>query len=709
MINNKKDVKRLESEVNHILENCNLFSEEHFNNQIKDAWQTLKRIKVRENVKTIPIDTISTLEKGLPVNVLVENGFRSLYDIRDQSAADLMYIDGIGEKYADSIAEAVSKITESVYQQAKPRIDPDDLSGAEIDLLESIYRKWELLPTLESLHTDADYLHQTIIPDMETAKNKKGFVGSLFQSKTEKEQIKAAFDRLNAYQENLESIYQKLDKIIPYTVDRDALIQHFVKENAAYYTEIEKVTDFEQTEEAEDLPAGIVETIRNTTLDTTGLKIALRQYQTFGAKYALYYRRTLLGDEMGLGKTIQALAMVNHLSQRNQKYALVVCPLSVLANWKREIEQHSELKTFIFHGRNRDAEFAKWQAQTGVILTTYEHTLHMNLEEEQPVDALIVDEAHYVKNPEAKRSQRIYQLAANVEYVLFMSGTPLENRLDEMKQLMSVLQPDIAEKLSEKLHLLMPNEFRQLVAPVYLRRNRKDVLAELPELEIIPQWTNFGEEEEEHYQQAVMAGQLMLMRRAAWLGGTPGKSPKLEKLLDICQEAYENGQKVLVFSFFRDVIDTIQRHVNDRTFEAITGDVSNARRQEIIDAFTDARPGSVLVSQISAGGVGLNIQAANIVVLCEPQWKPSTEEQAISRAYRMGQSRNVIVYRLLTEESIDGTMLEILGEKANLFDLYARESDVASLALQEHEESEEESIKKKVLKLEQERLEQYVG
>lgn len=100
----------------------------------------------------------------------------------------------------------------------------------------------------------------------------------------------------------------------------------------------------------------------------------------------------------------------------------------------------------------------------------------------------------------------------------------------------------------------------------------------------------------------------------------------------------------------------------------------------------------------------MNIQAANVVILCEPQWKPSTEEQAISRAYRMGQSREVVVYRLLTEDSIDATMLEVLGEKANLFDLYARESQVASMAMSKLEEVDEESLKKKVLEMEKERL-----
>src|SRR5690606_20961465 len=143
-----------------------------------------------------------------------------------------------------------------------------------------------------------------------------------------------------------------------------------------------------------------------------------------------------------------------------------------------------------------------WQSNSGVLITTYEQTLRMNFEDNHELDALIVDEAHYVKNPGAKRSQSVYKLAAIAEYVLFMSGTPIENRLEEMKQLISILQPDIAEQLSTELHLLQPSEFKQVVAPVYLRRNRKDVLSELPELEIVPLWMDFGEEEERFYHQA---------------------------------------------------------------------------------------------------------------------------------------------------------------------------------------------------------------
>src|SRR5699024_2259345 len=129
--------------------------------------------------------------------------------------------------------------------------------------------------------------------------------------------------------------------------------------------------------------------------------------------------------------------------------------------------------------------------------------------------------------------------------------------------------------------------------------------------------------------------------------------------------------------FFRDVIEQVQRHVAESKFPAITGDIPNEDRQEMIDTFTSAPSESVVTAQIMAGAVGLNIQVANSIVLCDAQWKPSTEEQAIGRAYRMGQTRNVVVYRLLTEDSIDVSMLELLGENSKLFDMYARDSEVA--------------------------------
>jgi SNF2 family DNA or RNA helicase len=168
----------------------------------------------------------------------------------------------------------------------------------------------------------------------------------------------------------------------------------------------------------------------------------------------------------------------------------------------------------------------------------------------------------------------------------------------------------------------------------------------------------------------------MAMRRAAYAPGAISGSAKLARLTDLVEEATANDRKVVVFSYFKDVIATVERVLGHLVVGVITGAVAPVERQRLVDAFTDlGRPG-VLVSQVEAGGVGLNIQAASVVILTEPQWKPTTEEQAIARCHRMGQVRPVNVHRLLALDSVDQRMLEILARKSSLFDEYVRRSDL---------------------------------
>lgn len=545
-------------------------------------------------------------------------------------------------------------------------------------------------------------------PLIDTGLKQRNIFMQLFQSRTEIHNIHQAIEMLHQHNHSqiLTDIEQAVKQYESIRPSNKELRKDFIENNAQYYVDLEMIGEIRVPLQDGDLPSEIVNAVNNFELHTEGLNLTLRHYQAFGAKYALIMKRTLLGDEMGLGKTIQALAVYHHLTNLDKRYCLVVCPLSVTANWKREIEKFSNHPAYIFHGNNREETFNTWQKTGGVIITTYEHTAHMNFENAIAPDFLVVDEAHFVKNKNAKRSKNVYALSELSEYVLFMSGTPLENRLDEMKQLISVLQPEIARSITQELHVLRPKDFKAHIAPVYLRRNREDVLGELPDLEVIEFWSHLSDVEERNYYQALSEGHLMNMRRAAFSGGSREASAKLDHLLDICEEAHENGHKVLVFSFFRDVIDIVQSHLKEPRFEPITGDVPNERRQEIIDEFSKSDTGSVLCLQIIAGGVGLNIQAASTIILCEPQWKPSTEVQAIGRAYRMGQTRKVIVYRLLSENTIDSTMLELLGDKAQLFDMYAKDSAVADKALPtlDVSPSEETSLQKEVMKKEQERL-----
>jgi SNF2 family DNA or RNA helicase len=219
--------------------------------------------------------------------------------------------------------------------------------------------------------------------------------------------------------------------------------------------------------------------------------------------------------------------------------------------------------------------------------------------------------------------------------------------------------------------------FRRAAAPVYLRRNQSDVLTELPELVQVEEWEQFGPVDGAAYREAVGQGNFMAMRRAAFAVENPRDSAKLVRLLEIAAEAMSNGRKVVVFSYFRDVLETVASALGRNTYGPVTGETSTVKRQQIVDSFTDARQPGVLVAQIEAGGIGLNIQAASVVVLCEPQVKPSIEAQAIARAHRMGQVRTVQVHRLLVEDSADARMLEMLDSKARLFDAYVRHSAVA--------------------------------
>ena len=705
MINKKKDVIELESKLNSIEAELKSNDALKFNQRITELRQYIKEREADEKLKNMPIDTISSIEKGLPVNQLINAGYQTVYDVSRFTVNQFLSVKGIGDKSAHPLKSSVEKIKQSVHLGTAGRINPDDLTRLDYDALEAIYLKHHILIENEHILKDIQNFRADFQKDFDSVKEQGNFIVSLFQSKEKKDKIQQSIQSLN--DRNVTGRFKDIEdaylKVINFKVDEQTLKADFIANNIKYYSEIESLTGQTNKKDAEDIPSELVEAVNAVELNTEGLDLTLRHYQAFGAKYMLYSKRVLLGDEMGLGKTVQALAVLNHLNHDGKQAFIVVCPLSVVANWKRETEKFTKLNALIYHGKDRDQVFKQWQEEKGILITTFSHTRNIDKDAVDHLDALIVDEAHYIKNPEAKRSISVYELAEKAEYVSFMSGTPMENRLEEMKQLISVLQENIADKISNELHLLEPKKFKREVAAVYLRRNRADVLGELPELEIIEQWSDFGQEEQVLYDQAVENGKVMTMRRAAWQGGSPDKSPKLDALREICEAARENGHKVLVFSFFRDVIETIQQHLTGQTFPAITGDVPNSDRQKIVDDFTSAEPGAVMVSQITAGGVGLNIQAANIVVLCEPQWKPSTEEQAISRAYRMGQSRNVMVYRLLTEDSIDGSMLEVLAEKSQLFNDYARESEVANIA-QETEEISEASLTKKVLEMEKERL-----
>jgi len=429
----------------------------------------------------------------------------------------------------------------------------------------------------------------------------------------------------------------------------------------------------------------IVERVEAFELRTGGLRLTLRGYQEFGAKFLLAQERTLLGDEMGLGKTIQALAVFCHLDElREGERFLVVSPASVLLNWIREVQQRTGLAAYLLHGEDRDTNFRSWIESGGVAVTSFRTLQSLPLEPEifaDRVDVLVVDEAHYVKNPDAERTRVVNVVAQGARRVCFMSGTPLENRLIEFRQLVSFLQPEVARELDGPLSangdlVLGHQKFQAAVAPVYLRRNQEDVLKELPERIDNEEWVALNPAELSAYREAVEARNIMAMRRCATVGAGPGVSAKFDRLEELLDEYRESERKVLIFSYFLDVLEGLQERFGAHVVGTITGAVPPAERQGLADALAAHEGHTILLAQIQAGGVGMNLQPASAVMLLEPQWKPSTEEQAIARAHRMGQARTVNVHRFYATDSVDERMKEVLAEKQELFDTFARGSAI---------------------------------
>ncbi len=408
---------------------------------------------------------------------------------------------------------------------------------------------------------------------------------------------------------------------------------------------------------------------------TDGLLCQLRHYQRWGVQYILHQKKVLLGDEMGLGKTIQAIAAMVSLKNTGATHFMVVCPAGVLENWCREISKHSVLAVRKVHGSGRQTELEAWLQDGGVAVTTYETTGALQLEDDFRFSMLVVDEAHYIKNPEALRTKNVKQICSHAERLLFMTGTALENRVDEMISLISILQPEVAEAARSMASLSAAPQFQQEVAPVYYRRKREDVLTELPDLIETQEWCTLYPQEEQVYEAAVLGHHFNQARRVSW---NVGSHAKASRMMELIQQAAEDGRKILVFSFFLDTLGSVMELLGERCMPVIDGSVPPQRRQEIVDEFERAPAGTVLAAQIQAGGTGLNIQSASVVILCEPQLKPSIENQAISRAYRMGQTRKVLVYRLLCEDTVDERITAMLGEKQAAFDAFADESAAAS-------------------------------
>ena len=658
--------------------------------EAKSAYELELERAVWEEMSRMPVDALKQASAGaLRLGVIKACGFRTVAEVRSASRAELESIRGVGPATSARVTAAAELAEQAVRTTIRVRFDVDGRPKTQTALL-SVLRSLDAERRhVGPLRARLEGTVRAVGADLKRARLEARPVRRFFAGPGRKAAARAAYERLAALVGDPDTV-ALLSEIGAVNQQRRAdrargiarVWDDYMARPVVYNGLLIDIAQVDPDTGVSQgfLPDEIVKRISTFDLDTSLLSATLRGYQTFGAKFALVQQRTILGDEMGLGKTIEALTVLCHLQSRGARHFLVVSPASVLANWEHEIWRHSWLSpTWRLHGPQRDRQLRRWARDGGVAVTTFD-TLRALQPLQMRIAAVVVDEAHFVKNPTALRTKAVRSWLSRAEHSLLMSGTPMENRVEEFRNLVSHIRPELASRIRTTDGIAGADAFRRTVAPVYLRRNQTDVLDELPPKIETAEWLALEGPAAGVYRRAVASRNFMAMRRAAFLTPRADDSPKLRRLVEIVEEAANNNRKVVVFSFFREVIQRVYTAVGPLAAGSITGSLPAAQRQDLVNRFTTTPGPAVLINQIQAGGVGLNIQAASVVILTEPQWKPSTEEQAIARCHRMGQVRPVEVHRLLIENSVDELMLVILARKSALFADYVRASTMKDAA-----------------------------
>lgn len=403
-----------------------------------------------------------------------------------------------------------------------------------------------------------------------------------------------------------------------------------------------------------------------------------------------------LADDMGLGKTLQAIMLLQALGAEGKfKRALVVCPVSILYNWKNELEKFSDLKWGIFYGEEREIP-----KDTQVVLTSYGlmKKESMGAFADEVFDVVIFDEVQHLKNIRSLGANAARQIKG--KFRICLTGTPVENDLAEFYNIMDLCVPGVWGDMSlvrssskAKNRLLA----RRTVKPFILRRTKEQVLQELPEKIENHVFLDFGEAERAHYQarrEAVRARMadpvlskrygevlksLLELRQMCLWQKKEGSlmSTKVDFLMENLEQLMQESHKVLVFSQFTTYLDLIQDKIREQgwKYARIDGSQTVKKRGEQVDYFQNGEARIFLIS-LKAGGVGLNLTAASYIFLMDPWWNPAVERQAVDRAHRIGQENKLTVYRPVIKDSVEEKVLLLQQAKRELFrDLMAEDDD----------------------------------
>jgi len=446
-----------------------------------------------------------------------------------------------------------------------------------------------------------------------------------------------------------------------------------------------------------------------------GLGLTLRPYQLHGVAWLQYLREQhlagILADDMGLGKTAQVLAhlLIEKHAGRLERPALVVLPASLIANWQSEAARHAPgLRVLTLQGTDRARDFARIAAHE-VVFTTYPLLWRdIDVLEPQPWHLLILDEAQMVKNAGSRAATALRRLTAR--HRLCVTGTPLENHLGELWAHFDFLMPGFLGDARSFLRqwrkpielngeTLRAQLLAQRVRPFILRRRKEDVAGELPPKTEVTRRVQLQGQQRALYESVRVAADEQVRRvlqRQSFDGAQITILDALLKLRQVCCDPYlvkgskmpatmerakmallrdmlpelvDEGRRVLVFSQFTEMLTLVAAELEALAlpFLSLTGDTPVRARGTVVQQF-QAKTAPIFLLSLKAGGVGLNLTAADTVIHLDPWWNPAVERQATDRAHRIGQDQPVFVYKLVVEGSIEERMLALQARKAALAD-----------------------------------------
>ncbi len=435
----------------------------------------------------------------------------------------------------------------------------------------------------------------------------------------------------------------------------------------------------------------------------------LRPYQKGGFDWLHFLSRYGLGgclaDDMGLGKTVQTLCFLQSLKEEGRLgQALLLAPVTTLPNWKREAEKFTPSLVAVIHqggGRSRTREDL---SHADLVLSSYQTFLRdADWMREEQWRYLILDEAQAVKNWQSKTRHAVKAIQA--DFRLALTGTPVENGMVELWSLFDLLEPGLLGTLDmfrRRYQIPMErdgdksrtDELRRRVAPLMLRRKKEEVLTDLPEKEETLVWLEMGDDQRSVYDKArkgflalieetlkdkevtqaameiltalLRLRQLAVAPRLADSGYEEIGSCKMDFLEYFLDDLEAENHKVLIFSQFVSALKIVAGQMDRRGFSYAYLDGSTRDREGEINRFQDEGGPSVFLISLKAGGVGINLTAADYVVLLDPWWNPAVENQAVDRAHRIGQKRSVMVYKPIVKDTVEEKILELQESKKHL-------------------------------------------